>query len=104
MRLAAEPLIPVLPITSAGAHYLYGSAVAVSIAVAYLLLRATGWLGQLQKPRGAVIQMTIVGTLIGLLAANHFTSQIGLYADGVCQAPMYRSLEDAVTLLPEARS
>jgi hypothetical protein len=82
-------LLPILVIPSLGAHYLYGSAIAMSFALAFLL---DNW-------RSHALQgLTIIGLVI-VLMLHAVTFQNFIYEVGACQQRLVASLETlALTL------
>ena len=74
-------LLPVLPIGSQGEHYLYGSALLLSLALGFMWKHGYRW----QKP--------IIVILILLSLVHTFKTQQQVYRIGVCQSRIDASLQ-----------
>jgi hypothetical protein len=91
-------LLPVLPLPTPGAHYLYGSGLALAVALAALLPAGppADGAGAATPARGAgVARVAAVGAmaLVALLALRAFVVQNEVYSVGRCQAELLSSFE-----------
>lgn len=83
-------LVLVLPATSP--HYLYGSALPMSIALAAL------WVMAIDRRRSKLLIVLVCMTTI--LAIHNFNIQRSMYQTGVCQSRFIDSLETAIRIDP----
>jgi len=78
-------LVPVLMLPSPGAHYLYGAALATSLAIAAILVRLAA-----SRRIGAVV-LVLAGA--GALFAHNLVIQRHLYDNGQCQTAFLASVD-----------
>ena len=78
-------LIPVLPIAAKGAQYLYGSALAMSLALAALVtIRANA---------GRTLRFVVLGILLFVLALHTLSVQREFYRTGICMVTASKTIE-----------
>ncbi len=78
-------LVPVLPIAAKGAQYLYGSALAMSLALAALMtIRASA---------GRTLRFVVPGILLIVLTLHTFSIQREFYRTGICVATASKTIE-----------
>jgi hypothetical protein len=85
-------LMPVLTLPNVSDHYLYGSAVPQSIALAFLFRAA--WL------RKQKMALMLVSGMVAVMSVYMVMIQYRLYADGVCQSTFYTSLDTRIAAAP----
>lgn len=90
------PLAPVLLLPSSGSHYLYGSAAALSVAIAVLLVAT------FSRRRVAAAGLALVG--LAVMIGHHFSNQAGIYQVAACQTRMLTGLSTLVLGAPGAKS